>query len=129
MVKLFRQWKLSCADGELGSDMTMLKSAVVHCLLLFVLVSCCVVSAADERPNVVLILADDLGYGDLHSKGHPSSSSPNLDKLVRNSKVMDNFYSAYPWCSPSREVSCLATYFCNLAFDSYERKSLYSKII
>ena len=57
-------------------------------------VTCNVVLAAsddDERPpppppNVVLILADDLGYGDLRSlSGHPTSSSPNLDKLARAS--------------------------------------------
>ena len=61
----------------------------------------------DERPppNVVLILADDLGYGDLRSvSGHPTSSTPNLDKLARASKVMHNFYAAYPWCSPSRLI-------------------------
>ena len=79
-----------------------MSSATVSCpLLILTLVLSCV---ADKRPNVVLILADDLGYGDLHSTGHPSSSSPNLDKLMRNSRVMNNFYSAYPWCSPSRQV-------------------------
>ena len=86
--------------------MAMSRLTLVYCLLLFILVEviCCVVATSDERPNVVLILADDLGYGDLHSKGHPTSSSPNLDKLAQNSKVMNSFYSAYPWCSPSREV-------------------------
>ena len=85
--------------------MTMSRLNLVYSLLfIFAVVSCCVVATSDERPNVVLILADDLGYGDLHSKGHPTSTSPNLDKLAQSSKVMNNFYSAYPWCSPSRRV-------------------------
>ena len=88
----------------------MLVSRCLSLIFVCVVVTCNVVVTAsddDERPppNVVLILADDLGYGDLRSvSGHPTSSTPNLDKLARASKVMHNFYAAYPWCSPSREV-------------------------
>ena len=88
--------------------------SVSRCLFLIfvgVVVASNALAAAsdDERPltppNVVLILADDLGYGDLRSvSGHPTSSTPNLDKLARASKVMHNFYAAYPWCSPSRLI-------------------------
>ena len=38
-----------------------------------------------SKPNIILILADDLGYGDLASSGHPTSMSPNLDKLAATS--------------------------------------------
>ncbi len=54
------------------------------------------------RPNIVLILADDLGYGDLASAGHPTSLTPNLDKLAASSRVFTDFYTASPVCSPSR---------------------------
>ncbi len=57
-----------------------------------------------QRPNVLLILADDLGYGDLPRFGHPSSYAPNLNDLFDKSKVLTNFYSASPVCSPSRCV-------------------------
>ncbi|NXU96002.1 ARSA Arylsulfatase, partial [Cettia cetti] len=40
-----------------------------------------VLAAAAARPNLVLVLADDLGFGDLGSYGHPSSATPHLDRL------------------------------------------------
>lgn len=55
------------------------------------------------RPNILLLLADDLGYGDLGGIfGHPTSSTPNIDKLAKESKVFTNFYVAAVVCSPSR---------------------------
>ena len=69
-------------------------------------VSVVVVVKADRvlnsRPNVVLFLADDLGYGDLPIFGHPTSKTPNLNKLAKKSKVFLDFYVASPVCSPSR---------------------------
>ena len=58
-----------------------------------------------QRPNVVIFLADDLGYGDLPFYGHPTSKTPNLSKLAKMSKVFTDFYVASPVCSPSRSVS------------------------
>ena len=55
-----------------------------------------------ERPNIIIFMADDLGYGDLHFTGHPTTSSPNLDKLASSSLTLNNFYVASPACSPSR---------------------------
>ncbi|NXS83952.1 ARSA Arylsulfatase, partial [Erpornis zantholeuca] len=48
-------------------------------VLLLLLLPVCAAAAA--RPNFVLVLADDLGFGDLGSYGHPSSSTPHLDRL------------------------------------------------
>ena len=59
-------------------------------------------------PNILLILADDLGFGDLQmSGGHPTSETPNLNKLISGSKMFTNFYSASPVCSPSRYATKL----------------------
>ncbi|WP_421897585.1 sulfatase-like hydrolase/transferase [Marinoscillum sp.] len=55
-----------------------------------------------EQPNIVVILCDDLGYGDLSSYGHPVIKTPNLDALADKGIRMTNFYSAAPVCSPSR---------------------------
>ena len=53
-------------------------------------------------PNVVLLFADDLGYGDLSSFGHPNINTPNLDALASGGQRWTDFYVAAPVCSPSR---------------------------
>ena len=54
------------------------------------------------RPNIVVILCDDLGYGDLACYGHPHIKTPNLDKLALGGIRLKACYSAAPVCSPSR---------------------------
>ncbi len=56
----------------------------------------------DTRPNIVVVLCDDLGYGDLSCYGHPVIQTPNLDKLAEEGIKFTSFYSAAPVCSPSR---------------------------
>ena len=58
--------------------------------------------ADSESPNIIILLADDLGYGDLGFSGHPTSFTPNLDNLAASSLHLTNFYVASPICSPSR---------------------------
>lgn len=58
--------------------------------------------AAEPRPNIVLILCDDLGYGDLECYGHPHIKTPNLNRLAEGGIRFTDFYSAAPVCSPSR---------------------------
>ena len=53
-------------------------------------------------PNVLIFLVDDLGYGDLGYSGHPTISSPNIDRLARDGLVLTEFYAASPVCTPSR---------------------------
>ncbi|MCR9290126.1 MAG: arylsulfatase [Bacteroidetes bacterium] len=53
------------------------------------------------KPNIVIILADDQGWGDLSLNGNPLVSSPNIDKLATQGVVLDNFY-VNPVCSPTR---------------------------
>jgi arylsulfatase A-like enzyme len=55
-----------------------------------------------EKPNVVFILIDDLGYGDLANYGHQYAKTPNIDKLAKQGVKFTNFYSPSPLCSPSR---------------------------
>ena len=55
-----------------------------------------------DRPNVVFILADDLGWGDLHCYGHPYAKTPNLDKLASEGTRFERFYATGVTCCPSR---------------------------
>lgn len=53
-------------------------------------------------PNIVVLLADDLGYGDLSFSGHPTSRTPQIDSLARKSRFFTHHYVTSPVCSPSR---------------------------
>jgi len=53
-------------------------------------------------PNFVIIFADDLGYGDLGTYGHPSIKTPNLDRMAEEGQKWTNFYAGASVCTPSR---------------------------
>ncbi|MEX0679151.1 MAG: sulfatase [Pirellulales bacterium] len=89
----------------------MFRASLVGCL------SCCFIllpvgharaRAADEDkqkaplPNIVVIFADDLGYGDLGCFGHPTIATPNLDRMAREGVRLTQFYVAECVCTPSR---------------------------
>jgi arylsulfatase A-like enzyme len=58
--------------------------------------------AEPPRPNIIFILADDLGWGDLGCYGHPQLKTPNLDRLAAEGTLFTNFYVCGSVCSPSR---------------------------
>jgi len=60
--------------------------------------------AADPLPNVVVIFADDLGYGDLGCFGHPTIRTPNLDRMAVEGAKLTQFYASSPVCTPSRSA-------------------------
>ncbi|MCG1037452.1 sulfatase-like hydrolase/transferase [Polaribacter sargassicola] len=60
------------------------------------------ITEINKQPNIVVLLCDDLGYGDLSSFGHPVIETKNLDKLAETGIKLTNFYSTAPVCSPSR---------------------------
>jgi arylsulfatase A-like enzyme len=55
-----------------------------------------------RKPNIIFILADDMGWGDLSSYGHPELKTPNLDRLAARGKLFTQFYACAGVCSPSR---------------------------
>jgi arylsulfatase A-like enzyme len=69
-----------------------------------VLVFCLVGSVAHgaEKPNIILLLADDLGWGDLSCYGGTAVQTPHLDALAEGGTRFDRFYAAAPVCSPTR---------------------------
>ena len=70
-------------------------------ILIFGLLAASPVEAADQ-PNIVLILADDLGYGDLGCYGHPTIATPNLDRMAAEGTKFTQFHAASSTCTPSR---------------------------
>ncbi len=73
-----------------------------RCVLLAILVAGGAITDAADRPNIVVFLCDDLGYGDLQCYGHPHIKTPNLNRLAAEGIRFTDFYSAAPVCSPSR---------------------------
>lgn len=72
--------------------------------LLALLLACstCAILAAEMRPNVIIILADDLGYGDLGCYGHPKFKTPNLDRMAAEGARLTQFNCPAPFCAPTR---------------------------
>ena len=78
-------------------------SAALTLLLVLSPVGAAAQPAPTERPpNVIIITADDLGYGDLGSYGHPTIRTPALDRLAAEGQRWTSFYAQAPVCSPSR---------------------------
>ncbi len=59
-------------------------------------------SLAADKPNILIILVDDLGYGDLSCYGANDLQSPNIDSLMADGMRFDSFYANCPVCSPTR---------------------------
>ncbi len=59
-------------------------------------------TAKDSKPNIILIMADDLGWGDTGFNGNTTIQTPNLDRLASDGLILDRFYSAGPVSSPTR---------------------------
>jgi arylsulfatase A-like enzyme len=55
-----------------------------------------------SKPNIIFILADDLGYGDLGCYGQEKIKTPNIDKLAKGGMKFTNFYAGSTVCAPSR---------------------------
>jgi len=65
---------------------------------------------AKNRPNIVLILTDDLGYGDLSVQGAKDLRTPNIDAIAKKGITFSHFYANSPVCSPSRAAIMTGKY-------------------
>ncbi len=55
-----------------------------------------------KKPNIILVMADDQGWGDMAYYGHPVLQTPNFDAMAAETLRFDQFYAAHPVCSPTR---------------------------
>src|SRR5688572_5644943 len=67
-------------------------------------------AAAADKPNIVLLLADDLGYADVGCYGCPDIRTPHIDGLAKQGLRLTNFYSNGPECSPTRTALLTGRY-------------------
>lgn len=66
--------------------------------------------ASPPKPNVIFILTDDMGWGDLGCYGHSQIKTPNLDRLAKEGILLEDFYVNAPVCSPSRAAFMTGRY-------------------
>lgn len=86
----------------------MKKRVFIGLVVLFI--SVMTYGATSTRPNILLILVDDLGYGDLSCMGAKDMRTPHLDKLMASGLRMDRFYANCPVCSPTRAALLTGRY-------------------
>uniref|UniRef100_A0A6M2CIF3 Putative secreted protein n=1 Tax=Rhipicephalus microplus TaxID=6941 RepID=A0A6M2CIF3_RHIMP len=71
-------------------------NALCLCLMVLGSAQC----SFEVRPNFVVMVMDDMGWGDLGIYGHPARETPNLDKMASEGTLFTDFYAASPVCSP-----------------------------
>ena len=79
-------------------------------LLAVLLVAAAPPARAQQPPNIIMLFADDLGWGDLSSFGHPTIRTPNIDRLGAEGVRLTTFYAAASVCTPSRAALLTGRY-------------------
>ena len=74
----------------------------------------------EKKPNIIIIFADDLGYGDLGCYGSKINLTPTLDKMAEEGKKFSNFYVSSPVCSPSRASLLTGCYPQRISFGTFD---------
>ena len=88
----------------------MKKYQICRCIVLAIISIYCAASIADRKPNIVLVVADDLGYADLGFQGVKDIPTPALDALAASGIRFTNGYVTGTWCSPSRAALMTGRY-------------------
>ena len=99
-------------------------------LLKFFFIVCFIASCdnnENEKPNILIFLSDDQGWGDLSINGNTNLSTPNIDNIGKNGAIFERFYVS-PVCSPTRAELLTGKYFfrsgVNGVTKGYERLDL-----
>ena len=79
-----------------------LSKILLFALILSSGISACLAQEGKSLPNFIIVLADDLGYGDLSISGNQLIKTPNLDRMAREGVRLTSFYASANVCTPSR---------------------------
>ena len=88
--------------------------------LFFIFLFKCVCAQKDNRPNIIYIMADDMGYADLSCYGRKDYQTPNLDKLCSQGVKLMNAYATAPVCTPTRVAFMTGRYPARVTVGLYE---------
>ncbi len=96
----------TCADPSMGSPLTARRGSPSARRIFLLAIGLAVMAVpalqAQDRPNFIVVMADDLGYGDLSVYGSTLISTPNLDRLASEGIRLDSFYSSANVCTAAR---------------------------
>ncbi|MEX2044950.1 MAG: sulfatase [Opitutus sp.] len=93
----------ACPPGrKFGGPLWVRWFAALSCGLFIAAVSAVVAAEPEVRPNIVLIIADDLAWDDVGAFGHPTIRTPHIDRLARDGMRFDAAFVTASSCSPSR---------------------------
>ena len=88
------------------------------CVVFFLtFVALCPGIDAADKPNIVLIFIDDMGYGDIGPFGNTVNQTPNLDRMAREGNVLRQFYVSNTACTPSRSALMTGTFAHRIGMD------------
>ena len=79
---------------------------------------------ATDKPNIILINCDDLGYGDLACYGSAKNRTPHLDRMAAEGNRLTDFYMASPVCSPSRGAMMTGCYPNRIGFGMFDEQAV-----
>ena len=75
---------------------------LIHCLIINIFL--CFICSAEKKTNIIYILLDDAGYGDLSCYGQKKFKTPNIDRLAQEGIKFTQHYSGSTVCAPTRSV-------------------------
>jgi len=101
-------------------SLTMTNRKLLFILLLFLYTEISTAQKKETRPNIIYMMADDLGYADLSCYGRKDYQTPNLDKLCSQGVKFMNAYATAPVCTPTRVAFMTGRYPARLEVGLYE---------
>lgn len=90
--------------------MVRLSTCLVYIAIIFFVVYACGERIKNNKPNVIIIMADDLGYGGIGCYGDKNIQTPHIDKLAANGIKFTDFHSNAPVCTPTRAALLTGRY-------------------